>query len=86
MKVLFSQNADAELARTDSELRRIFINHIEKIASMPPRRHMKYGVPCHVENVTKQARIIYQTEGENLHILHCFPNHKDYERWYNTYK
>jgi hypothetical protein len=55
-------------------------------AAGPPRKHMKRGISCHVEKVTKQARIIYNIEGGNIYILHCFRGHKEYERWYNSYK
>lgn len=52
----------------------------------PLRRHMKYGIPYHVINVTKQARIVFEIENEDAIILHCFSNRKDYESWYKSYK
>ena len=53
---------------------------------MPPRKHMKYGIPCHVEKVTKQARIVFNIEEGYIYILHCFGSHKEYERWYGSYR
>jgi hypothetical protein len=47
---------------------------------------MKYGIPYHVEKVTKQARIIYDIREDMIYIIHCFGNHKEYERWYKSYK
>jgi hypothetical protein len=47
---------------------------------------MKYGIPCHVEKVTKQARIIFKIKGGDIYILHFFGSHKEYERWYGSYK
>ncbi|MEK6843383.1 MAG: hypothetical protein AABY04_02755, partial [Candidatus Micrarchaeota archaeon] len=70
----------------DSQIRDLFISHAEKISQMPPRRHMRFGLPVNVENVTKQARLIYQM-GENvLYIIRCFETHKEYERWYKSFK
>ncbi|VVB99261.1 Uncharacterised protein [uncultured archaeon] len=47
---------------------------------------MKCGLPYLVEEVTKQARIIYQAESDKLFIFRCFANHKEYEKWYKSYK
>lgn len=63
-----------------------FVSHIEKVARMPPRRHLRFGLPVYVENVTKQARLIYRIESDKLHILRCFQTHKEYEKWYNSFR
>ncbi len=86
MELIFSDDAKKELEELPQNLKPIFLKHLEKIKEMPPRRHMKHGIPCHVENVTKQARIIYETKNEVLYILRCFKDHKEYERWYKSYK
>jgi mRNA-degrading endonuclease RelE of RelBE toxin-antitoxin system len=86
MKAFISERAKKELDEMNSELAEAFLVHIEKLLGMPPRRHLKHGIPCHVENVTKQARMIYEIDGENLQVLHCFSSHKEYERWYKSYK
>ncbi|MBI5635356.1 hypothetical protein HY993_00140 [Candidatus Micrarchaeota archaeon] len=72
----------------DSSLRWFFYKHAQKIASMPPRRHLRFGLPFNVEDVTKQARLVYEiNEGKKiLFILHCFSTHKDYERWYSQFR
>lgn len=86
MNLFFSATAKKQLEDLPPELKPLFFKHFEKILQMPPRRHMKYGIPCHVEDVTRQARIIYETEGDHLYVLQCFKNHKEYERWYKAYK
>jgi len=86
MELLFSDSAKRELKNLPNELKAIFLVHLEKIQAGLPRKHMKYGIPYHIEKVTKQARIIYEIKGERTYILHCFASHKEYERWYKSYK
>jgi len=88
MKIVFSEKAENELDSADQSLRKLFLKHSEKIVSMPPKRHMKFGLPFNVKEVTKQARIIYQIEGSEgiCYVLHCFKTHKEYERWYKSFK
>ncbi|MBN1166569.1 MAG: hypothetical protein JXA44_05480 [Methanospirillaceae archaeon] len=82
----FTEYAVREFERFPRDLQILFPSHGEKIQSLPPRRHMKYGIPFHVEKVTRQARIIYEIREQTLYILHCFAYHKDYEQWYNSYR
>jgi len=84
MEAEFTPKARAEFLSLDKQLQKIFQKHIIKICKMPPRRHMRHGVPCHVENVTRQTRIVYNEEEKTLLILHCFATHKEYERWYRA--
>jgi mRNA-degrading endonuclease RelE of RelBE toxin-antitoxin system len=86
MKANISEKAKKELEDLNADLMEAFLDHIEKLQEMPPIRHLKHGIPCHVENVTKQARMIYEINGETFQILHCFSSHKEYERWYKSYK
>jgi phage-related protein len=86
MELVFSDAAKKELESLPWDLKIVFLKHLEKIQSMPPRRHMKHGIPCHVEEVTMQTRMIYDIKEERLYILHCFGNHKEYERWYKSYR
>ncbi|MBU0591194.1 hypothetical protein KKF81_01940 [Candidatus Micrarchaeota archaeon] len=86
MEILFSENAEKELDDMDEQLRQMFIKHIEKLMIVPPRRHMRFGMPFNVESVTKQARMIYQIEEDTFYILRCFKNHKEYEKWYKSFK
>ncbi|MFH1393754.1 MAG: type II toxin-antitoxin system RelE/ParE family toxin [Candidatus Micrarchaeota archaeon] len=86
MQIIFSEKAEKELDSMDQQMRELFLKHIEKVMTLPPRRHMKFGMPFNVDEVTKQARMIYQFEGDDLYILHCFKKHKDYERWYKSFK
>jgi Txe/YoeB family toxin of Txe-Axe toxin-antitoxin module len=69
-----------------SDLKQAFSTHIDKIQRMQPRKHMMHGLPYFVEKVTKQARLVYQIFGEDIVVLRCFSAHKDYERWYRSYK
>ena len=90
MKIVFAEKAQKELEGVDKALGALFIQHAEKISTMPQSRHLRFGVPFNVENVTQQARIVFQKEKENdeetLYILHCFATHKEYERWYKSYR
>jgi len=86
MELVFSDSARKELAEMQQDMKLVFLTHLEKIQFRPPRKHMKHGIPCHVENVTKQARIIYEIREDRMYILHCFTSHKDYEHWYSSYK
>lgn len=47
---------------------------------------MRYSLPYYAEEVTKQARMIFDIEGQSIKIYHCFSDHKEYERWYKSYK
>jgi len=86
MEVRILETAEKELEKIANPLNKQFGKHIEKIASKEIDRHMKRGLPYFTENVTKQARIIYYLEDETIFILHCFKNHKEYERWYKSFK
>ncbi|MCC7552043.1 hypothetical protein KO317_00050 [Candidatus Micrarchaeota archaeon] len=85
MKVIFLPQARKEFLSLDKRLQSFFIKHIEKLEKMPPRRHMKYGIPQCVENVTRQARLVYEEEKDILYIHHCFATHKEYEKWYRSF-
>ncbi len=52
---------------------------------MPPRKHLKHGVPFFKENVD-QGRIAYQVEGDTIYIVRCFKHHKEYDKWLSTFK
>lgn len=54
--------------------------------TLPPRRHLKFGLPFWVENVTQQARCVYAIEGNIVHIARCFATHKEYENWYKSFR
>ena len=86
MELVFSDSARIELAELQQDMKPLFRMHLEKMLSRPPRKHMKHGIPCHVENVTMQARIIYEIHEDRMYILHCFTSHKEYEHWYSLYK
>ena len=86
MNLIFYEDAKADLKKIDNSLLEFFRKHIKKISEMPPRRHMKSGLPYHIEEVTKQARIVYDyQDDETILIIHCFALHKEYEKWYRTF-
>lgn len=87
MKVEFKPKADEDFQSLDKQLQRYFEQHIDKLASMPPRKkHMKYGLPFHKEDVTKQARLVYDISEETFFVIRCFATHKEYEKWFRSYK
>jgi mRNA-degrading endonuclease RelE of RelBE toxin-antitoxin system len=85
-EIILTEKALDDLKRVSKGLETIFLKHFDKIKSMPPRRHMKHGIPFHVENVTAQARIIYYVEEEKIVVTHCFSDHKSYEKWFRSYR
>lgn len=86
MAIKILETAEKELEKMDKPLNRQFGKHIEKLALKENAKHLTHGIPCFVENVTKQARIIYHIENEIVYIMHCFKSHKEYERWYKSFK
>ncbi len=74
-----------DLVQMDKSLKKFFVKHIEKIAAMPPRRHMHFGLPWYKEEVTKQARLVYDEDENAIRIVRCFTTHKEYEKWYKGY-
>lgn len=78
--------AQDDLDAMDRSLAVLFIKHMRKISLMPPRRHMQFGLPYHVEEVTKQARMPYLIQDEKLNIVRCFATHKEYQKWYESQK
>lgn len=86
MEIRILETAEKELEKIPNPLNKQFGKHIEKIVSKETSRHLKHGLPYFTENVTKQARIIYYIEEEIIYVMHCFATHKEYERWYKSFK
>ena len=86
MEIKILETAEKELEKIVNPLNKQFGKHIEKIASKETSRHLKHGLQYFTENVTKQARIIYSIDEKTIYVMHCFKNHKEYERWYKSYK
>ncbi len=88
MKIEFSGAAREDFLTLERQLQVFFKNHLQKLSGMPPRRHLKFGVPHHVEDVTRQARLVYDFDEnpETLFVIRCFSTHKEYEKWYRSYK
>ncbi|MCX6768141.1 MAG: hypothetical protein NTY90_05465 [Candidatus Micrarchaeota archaeon] len=53
---------------------------------MPPRRHLRFGLPYNVEEVTEQARFVYEREAGRITVVRCFATHKEYEKWYKSFR
>lgn len=87
MKIDIKDAAKEDLRGFDNQMRIFFKKHIDKLEKMPPRKkHLKYGIPFHKEDVTRQARLVYDILGETLYVIRCFATHKEYEKWYLSYK
>lgn len=86
MEIVFSENAEKELDKMDSELKKIFVKRSEKMLACLPKRHLRFGLPFNVENIAKQARMVFNIKDEKIFILHCFKTHKEYEKWYNSFR
>ncbi len=86
MQVEFKPAAQKEFITLERQLQLFFKTHLEKISQLPPRRHLGFGVPHHVEDVTRQARLVFNIEGEKIVVIHCFSSHKEYEKWYKSFK
>lgn len=86
MAVVFLEKGLRDFDALDNSVRSMFKKHLQKLMAMPPRRHLGHGNPFFCENVTDQARLVYQTEGGDLLVMHCFSTHKEYERWYRGIK
>ncbi len=79
MDIVFSDFAEKELERLPQELKSLFLKHFEKMIVAPPRKCMKHGIPCHVDKVTGQARIVCEIRRDTIYVLHCFGSHKDFQ-------
>ena len=86
MKVIFLKEALQDFLSLEKALQDQFSSHVDKLTAMPPRRHMKFGIPYHVESITKQARLVYCERNEALFVVRCFSSHKEYERWYRSFR
>lgn len=83
MRIVYSEYAERALTKMDTGKQIEFIQHIEKIAEIGPRRHLKYGQPYNVEEVG-QGRIAFQIDDDTLYITRCFETHKEYRKWYKS--
>ncbi len=86
MGTIFSPKSQKELDAMDPQLRKMFFRHIDKVVAGPNQRRMRFGLPCYTEEVTRQARLVYNNDDGNFFIVRCFAAHKEYEKWYKSYK
>jgi mRNA-degrading endonuclease RelE of RelBE toxin-antitoxin system len=85
MEIRLYEMAEKDLDATDNTTYSLFNKHIDKISRLPPRRHLKFGMPFNVEEIG-QGRIVYNIKDETLFIIRCFSTHKEYEKWYKSFK
>jgi hypothetical protein len=85
MDVKYYELAEKDLDSMDDATYILFDKHIDKISHLPPRRHLKFGMPFNVEEIG-QGRIVYNVKNEILYIIRCFRTHKEYEKWYKSFK
>lgn len=85
MPVVLSDKAKNDLRKMDEKSARVFAKHIDKIAGLPPRRHLRHGLPYNVDEVGR-GRLVYEHKGGTLYIIRCFTNHRNYEKWYESYR
>ncbi len=86
MQVEFKPAAREEFLALERHLQVYFKSHLEKLSQMPPRRHLRFGMPHNVEDVTRQARLVFDVKEETLFVIHCFATHKEYEKWYKSFR
>ncbi len=86
LKIKILETAEKELEKIKNPLNKLFGKHIEKIFLKESKKHLKHELPYFTENVTKQARIIYYIEKNTIYILHYFKTHKEYEKWFSSFK
>jgi mRNA-degrading endonuclease RelE of RelBE toxin-antitoxin system len=79
LEIEYSEYAAKALLKMDRATQEVFTEQIEKMADMPPRRHLQFGQPYNVEKVW-QVRIVYQIEGNTMFVTRCFATHKEYEK------
>ncbi|MGA9141818.1 MAG: hypothetical protein WBZ29_16450 [Methanocella sp.] len=80
-QVLLSDKARRDLRKMDEKPALIFAKHIDKISGLPPRRHLKHGLPYNVDEVGGR-RLVYEYKEGILYIIRCFTDHRDYEKWF----
>lgn len=85
MKVKIQDKAEEDLGKMDNATYDLFNQHIDKIAAIPSRRHLKFGMPFSVEEVG-QGRIVYNIKENTPYIIRCFTPYKDYVKWYKSFK
>jgi mRNA-degrading endonuclease RelE of RelBE toxin-antitoxin system len=88
MQVIFDEDARRDMKKMGQAERILFYQHIKKLAETGPRRHFSHGIDAYKENVGADGRMVFawDDDEETLRILRCFTDHKDYEKWYKSYK
>ena len=70
----------------DGSQRIIFARHFSKLQNHLPKKRLMGGSEFLVEE-TGQGRIICLEQDENIvKIIHIFAAHKEYEKWYKSFK
>ena len=78
MNIELSDSTKARFKELDGSLRPLFVKHFRKLAANPKGRHLQHGFKDYTEEVTKQARIIYNFDENTIYILRCCVTYKEY--------
>ena len=84
INIVLSNEAIEDIRSMDKGLKQRFKAHFQKLAHMPPRRHLRFGLPFNVEEVGS-GRFVYDIHEGNLTVARCFATHKEYEKWYKSF-
>jgi mRNA-degrading endonuclease RelE of RelBE toxin-antitoxin system len=86
MQVIFDEDARKDLKNLSERI--LFHRHIKKLLEIGPRKHFSYKIDAYKENVGADGRIVFMRDEDEdtLRIMRCFTDHKDYEKWYKSYK
>jgi len=86
MEIIITEKAENELLSLDKKLQKYFKKNINKLPGFQKRKHMKFGMPFFVKRISKQARLIYNLREGKIYVLRCFKTHKEYDKWYKSFK
>ena len=79
-RIILSPDAKIEFARLDNSDKLAFAAHFRKFETLPPRRHLRAGLPYFVEN-SGQGRIVCKIDGDTVLVYRIFRTHKEYDKW-----
>ncbi len=88
VRILFDEDARNDLKRMDRNEQAAFVKQADKLALIGPRRHLRHGADAYADRVDKDGRMPYlwDEDGQTLRILRCFTDHKEYEKWYRSFR
>ncbi|MFH0906463.1 MAG: hypothetical protein V1824_03945 [archaeon] len=83
----FTEEFEKEYNKLDLFLRKkIYNKALELLEPDISRKHLKYGLPYFVLKIDKSSRLIYNLESNKVICIKYFNTHKEYEKWFKTYR